>query len=120
MTIGVKQWFAAKKAKADWTQYVDTVVGAARIARQAKLDEVLQQPIPESSKIGIGTRVAYSVQFLRAIGEAPCGELCHWRGEVVEITPLGEIELATVQWDDMPSGFAKRGDAGHPSGASDG
>jgi hypothetical protein len=53
----------------------------------------------------IGNKVAYSVQFLRSIGEGPTSPMCHARGEITDLTNYGaNFILATVQWDnpDMP------------------
>ena len=47
----------------------------------------------------IGDKVAYSVQFLKSIGESPTGDLCHCRGEIIKITNCGSIKLATIKWD---------------------
>lgn len=48
-----------------------------------------------------GSRVAYTVQFLYYIGEAPTGDLCHKRGTVSSLRRLcKEVTLAVVKWDD--------------------
>jgi hypothetical protein len=49
-----------------------------------------------------GDKVAYSVQFLRSIGQAPTGQMCHWRGIVVAVRELGQRVLVSVQWDSAP------------------
>lgn len=49
--------------------------------------------------IKVGSRVAYSVQFLRSIGESPTGELCHYRGVVKSIRTVWEHVIVTVGWD---------------------
>ena len=50
-------------------------------------------------KIKIGDKVAYSVQFLRSIGEVT-GELPAARGVVTDIKKLGQRELVSVDWGD--------------------
>ena len=53
-------------------------------------------------KIEPGTKVAYSVQFLKSIGESH-GEIARARGVVTSIVPLGSTKLAEIQWtSDMP------------------
>lgn len=51
-------------------------------------------------KIQIGSRVAYSVQFLKSIG---CSHdpMAHARGLVTEIKPFsgGKMNLACITWD---------------------
>ena len=55
--------------------------------------------------IEIGTKVAYSVQFLRSIGMSH-SEMAHARGIVTELAPLGrgsDTILARINWDrEMP------------------
>ena len=45
-----------------------------------------------------GDRVAYSAQFLRAIG-CLTGELPAARGTVIAIEQLGSLQLAQIDWD---------------------
>jgi len=47
-----------------------------------------------------GARVSYSVQFLRSIGESPTSPLCHARGIVTALEPIGSITLAVIDWQD--------------------
>jgi len=44
-----------------------------------------------------GDAVAYSVQFLRSIG-AMTGEMPQARGTVTELTKLGSMTLARIDW----------------------
>jgi hypothetical protein len=46
----------------------------------------------------IGDKVAYSVQFLRSIGETT-GEMPFARGTVTAIQPLGSLQLVTIDWE---------------------
>ena len=47
-----------------------------------------------------GDKVAYSVQFLRSIGEGPTSPLCHARGEITEIKSYGKnFQIALISWD---------------------
>ena len=47
-----------------------------------------------------GDNVAYSVQWLKSIGESH-GPLAHARGHVQEIMPVGStLKLALVDWND--------------------
>ncbi len=50
------------------------------------------------SKIAIGSKVAYSVQFLKSIG-CSHSNLARGRGEVIEIKDYG-IKLAKINWND--------------------
>lgn len=51
-------------------------------------------------KFKIGDKVAYSVQFLKSIGESPTGEMCHCRGEITGLTEYSpKFVLATIKWD---------------------
>ena len=54
-------------------------------------------------KIDVGTKVAYSVQFLRSIGMSH-SEMAHARGVVTELKSLSrDTILARITWDcDMP------------------
>ena len=47
-----------------------------------------------------GDRVAYSVQFLKSIG-CSHGQMAHARGKIASIKNLGELAIATIQWDNM-------------------
>ena len=52
----------------------------------------------------IDDRVAYSVQFLKSIGESH-GAMSHARGNITAITPFGDRALISIEWDkgdDMP------------------
>lgn len=51
----------------------------------------------EPAQIAVGSRVAYSVQFLRSIGDYT--DLAHARGTVKEIRQLGSTSLAVIAWD---------------------
>jgi len=55
-------------------------------------------------EIQIGDKVAYSVQFLKAIFESH-GPLAHARGVIVDLQPLGQTTLAKIDWqdDDIPA-----------------
>ena len=46
----------------------------------------------------VGDRVAYSVQFLAAIGESH-SDLARDRGFVVSTQPLGQKTLVSINWD---------------------
>lgn len=50
-----------------------------------------------------GDKVAYSVQFLRSIGMSH-SDMAHARGIVTEVTALGSMHLARIDWQgaDMP------------------
>ena len=54
-------------------------------------------------KIEIGSKVAYSVQFLRSIGMSH-SDMAHARGVVTGLSKLGSSTvLASIQWDrEMP------------------
>lgn len=51
--------------------------------------------------IEVGNRVAYSVQWLRAVGQSPTGELCHWKGTVLMLNRYSPDvpPVASVQWE---------------------
>ena len=53
--------------------------------------------------IVIGDKVAYSVQFLRSIGESH-SDMAHARGRATRVWTLGvDTRMVTVEWDhDMP------------------
>ena len=52
------------------------------------------------TKFNAGDRVAYSVQFLRSIGEGPTSPLCHARGTITEIKNYGaKCSIALIEWD---------------------
>lgn len=55
------------------------------------------------TKIDVGTKVAYSVQFLRSIGMSH-SDMAHARGIVTALEPLSrETMLAVIDWDrEMP------------------
>jgi len=46
-----------------------------------------------------GDKVAYSVQFLKAIFEPPISPMCHARGTITKISDLGSTKLAIVDWE---------------------
>lgn len=48
-------------------------------------------------KMEIGTRVAYSVGFLRSIGSEHT-DLAHARGTIIGMSNLGGLVLATIDW----------------------
>lgn len=56
-------------------------------------------------KITVGSKVAYSVQFLRSIGMSH-SDMAHARGVVTEVATLGKdskLMLARIDWDrEMP------------------
>ena len=53
-------------------------------------------------KIDVGSRVAYSVKFLKSTGMSHT-DAARARGIVREIQPLGSLLLARIDWDrDMP------------------
>lgn len=54
----------------------------------------------KKKEIEVGDRVAYSVKFLRSIGEY-AGDLPHMRGTVKSIRDFGgeSMSLAEVDWD---------------------
>ncbi len=55
--------------------------------------------------ISPGDRVAYSAAWLQSIG-AYTGELPQARGTVLRLQPIGQQQLAVVQWDqaaDLPA-----------------
>ena len=50
--------------------------------------------------LAIGDKIAYSVHFLRSIGETPTGPLCHARGKITEIKKYGaNFNLAAIAWE---------------------
>ncbi len=52
------------------------------------------------SKFSIGDKVAYSVKFLRSIGEGPTSPMCHARGEITEIKSYSSnFQIALISWD---------------------
>ena len=55
------------------------------------------------AKIEIGSRVAYSVQWLKSVGMIT-GDLPRARGTVTALVPLGSITLAEIDWknDEIP------------------
>lgn len=56
-----------------------------------------------SPRVTVGTRVAYSVQFLKSIGMSH-SDMAHARGVVTELKTHGrDWTLATIEWDrEMP------------------
>ncbi len=50
-------------------------------------------------KFQIGDKVAYSVKFLRSIGEGPTSPMCHARGEITELKNYGSLTIALIAWD---------------------
>lgn len=50
-------------------------------------------------KFKVGDNVAYSVQWLRSIGESH-GDLARARGKVTDLRPLGKRTLVTIDWND--------------------
>lgn len=54
-------------------------------------------------KINVGDRVAYSVTFLRSIGEYT-GPMPFGRARVVALEPLGSVTVARLKWEngDLP------------------
>jgi hypothetical protein len=67
-----------------------------------------------SKTIGIGDRVAYSVRWLRSVGETR-GELPRLRGTVEQIIPFGGPgrALAGIKWDNYPPHEARDDDDTH-------
>lgn len=49
------------------------------------------------SKIIVGSKVAYSVQFLKSIGESH-GDMARGRGTVIELINFGSLSLAKIDW----------------------
>lgn len=49
-----------------------------------------------------GTKVAYSVQFLKSVGMSH-SYLARARGVVTEIIPLGSTSLAAIAWEPLDS-----------------
>ena len=45
----------------------------------------------------IGTKVAYSVQWLKNTGLSH-SEFSRYRGEIIEIIPMGKAQLAEIRW----------------------
>ena len=75
-------------------------------------------PTCNPSKIKVGSRVAYSVQWLKSIraskagrfaGPARCKELCHARGTAKSFKKIGigdgELTMVKVDWGDGYSCF---------------
>lgn len=57
-----------------------------------------------------GDKVAYSVQFLRSIGEGPTSPLCHARGEITEIKSYGKnFQIAKISWVNNPDNLLPDG-----------
>lgn len=94
-----------------WVNYVDETVATAAALRTQALDLVLTEPFDSSAhstKISIGTLVAYSVQFLRSIGMSHTW-MGRAKGTVQSFKMIGSsIQLALVKWHckewrDLPS-----------------
>jgi len=52
------------------------------------------------TKIKAGDLVAYSVQFLRSIGESPTSDLCHCRGTITDVKHYSDrLAIASIRWD---------------------
>lgn len=52
------------------------------------------------TRFNVGDKVAYSVKFLRSIGEGPTSPLCHARGTITEIKNYGaNCSIALISWD---------------------
>ena len=52
----------------------------------------------DMTKFALGDRVAYSAAWLRSVGEI-AGELPQLRGTITALKPIGQRELATIDWD---------------------
>ena len=51
-------------------------------------------------KFNPGDKVAYSVKFLRSIGEGPTSPMCHARGTISEIKNYGsKCQIALINWE---------------------
>lgn len=51
-------------------------------------------------KLNIGERIAYSVQFLKSIGESH-SEMARARGKIIEIKEFsgGKMKIAQIEWE---------------------
>lgn len=62
------------------------------------------------TKFNAGDRVAYSVKFLRSIGEGPTSPLCHARGTITAIKSYGKnFSIALISWDKNPNSLLPDG-----------
>lgn len=52
--------------------------------------------MPKAPDLKVGDKVAYSVQFLKSIGESH-GEMARGRGEIMDIRDYG-VKLARINW----------------------
>src|SRR5262245_60042625 len=59
----------------------------------------LHRRSPEQPQIQVGDRVCYSKKFLQSTGQYT-GRVPFARGEVTAIIPLGDAQLAEVDWSD--------------------
>ncbi len=60
----------------------------------------MSEYMKNNSKFNIGDKVAYSVKFLRSIGESATSPLCHARGQITEIRNHGgNFNIALISWD---------------------
>ena len=60
---------------------------------------------PKIPQFKINDRIAYSIQFLKSIGESH-GRMANARGNVTAIAPFGDRALVSIEWDpgdDMPT-----------------
>lgn len=57
------------------------------------------------TKFNPGDRVAYSIQFLKSTFTPPTSPICHARGVIRNLVPLGQTTLTEVDWgaDAFPS-----------------
>ena len=61
-------------------------------------------------KYNIGDKVAYSVKFLRSIGEGPTSPMCHARGVITKLDKYSEnFVIAKITWDKNPDGMLPDG-----------
>lgn len=52
------------------------------------------------TKFNVGDKVAYSVKFLRSIGEGPTSPMCHARGTITEIKSYSSnFQIALISWE---------------------
>ena len=62
------------------------------------------------TKFNAGDRVAYSVQFLRSIGEGPTSPLCHARGTINQLSKYSDnFVIAKISWDSNPDNMLPDG-----------
>jgi hypothetical protein len=61
----------------------------------------MSEYMKNNSKFNVGDKVAYSVKFLRSIGEGPTSPLCHARGTITEIRSYSKnFQIALISWAD--------------------